>query len=75
MADQVRRDGPRQAARQGGLRDRASRDPEALDPRGAAERCYQCTPFIRFAIAICSIDAFSLSSFLPDAAAESGKTL
>ena len=36
---------------------------------------YQCTPFIRFAIAICSIDAFSSGSFLPDAAAESGNTL
>ena len=36
---------------------------------------YQCTPFIRFAIAICSMFAFSCSSFSPFAAAESGKTL
>ena len=36
---------------------------------------YQCTPFIRFAIAICSIEAFSSGSFSPFEAAESGKTL
>ena len=36
---------------------------------------YQCTPFMRLAIATCSIEAFSLASFSPFAAAESGKTL
>lgn len=36
---------------------------------------YQCTPFMRFAMAICSMDAFSLGSFSPLAAAESGNTL
>jgi len=36
---------------------------------------YQWTPFMRFAIATCSIEAFSLGSFSPRAAAESGKTL
>jgi hypothetical protein len=40
-----------------------------------ATGAYQCTPFMRLAIAICSIEAFSLSSVLPFAAAESGKTL
>ena len=35
---------------------------------------YQCTPFIRLAIAICSIEAFSSGSFLPLDAAESGNT-
>jgi hypothetical protein len=38
-------------------------------------RAYQCTPFMRFAIATCSTDAFSSGSFSPFAAAESGKTL
>ena len=44
-------------------------------PARPALRLYQCTPFMRLAIAICSIDAFSEGSFLPLAAAESGKTL
>ena len=44
-------------------------------PRSAQRRAYQCTPFMRLAIATCSIDAFSSGSFLPLAAAESGKTL
>ena len=43
--------------------------------RKAPPPAYQCTPFIRFAIATCSIDAFSSGSFSPRAAAESGKTL
>ena len=43
--------------------------------RAARSGCYQCTPLIRFAIATCSIEAFSLGSFSPLAAAESGKTL
>jgi hypothetical protein len=46
---------------------------QAREPR--ARPFYQCTPFIRFAIATCSIEAFSFGSFLPDAAAESGNTL
>jgi hypothetical protein len=47
----------------------------ATSTSAAAERAYQCTPFIRFAIATCSTDAFSSGSFSPFAAAESGKTL
>ncbi len=43
--------------------------------RQPARRAYQCTPLRRFAIATCSIDAFSSGSFLPFAAAESGNTL
>ena len=42
---------------------------------GGAAGSYQCTPFMRFAMAICSMDAFSSGFFLPDAAAESGNTL
>ena len=46
---------------------------------GAFEECllYQCTPFMRFAMAICSMEAFSSlpPSLSPLAAAESGKTL
>ena len=44
-------------------------------PAIRAGRVYQCTPFIKFAIATCSIEAFSSGSFSPFAAAESGKTL
>jgi hypothetical protein len=52
----------------------------ATPGRGPAGQCrpgsaYQCTPFIRLAIAICSIEAFSFGSLSPLAAAESGKTL
>ena len=46
-----------------------------LGPRAVRRRRYQCTPFMRLAIATCSIEAFSLGSFSPRAAAESGKTL
>jgi hypothetical protein len=54
--------------------------PGEYQPDGErGQRCrsarYQCTPFIRLAIAICSIEAFSSGSFLPLAAAESGNTL
>ena len=51
--------------------------PRAVRDRRAAraDACYQCTPFMRLAIATCSIEAFSLASFSPFAAAESGKTL
>ena len=44
-------------------------------PRAVRRRRYQCTPFMRLAIATCSIEAFSFGSFSPLAAAESGKTL
>ena len=36
---------------------------------------HQCTPRIRYASAVASPDAFSLGSFLPAAAADSGNTL
>ena len=39
------------------------------------QRSYQCTPFMRCAIAIASPEAFSPSPFSPLAAEESGKTL
>ncbi len=41
----------------------------------AAASRYQCTPFITLARATCSIDACSVGSLWPLAAAESGKTL
>ncbi len=44
-------------------------------PAGRAPACYQCTPFMTLAIAICSTEAFSSGSFSPLAAAESGNTL
>ena len=47
----------------------------AANPLSRATLTYQCTPFMRFAIAICSMDAFSFGSFSPFAAAESGNTL
>ena len=41
--------------------------PRAVRDRRAAraDACYQCTPFMRLAIATCSIEAFSLGSFSP----------
>lgn len=47
----------------------------AAHPPFEGDGSYQCTPFMRFAMAICSMDAFSLGSFSPLAAAESGNTL
>jgi hypothetical protein len=65
--------------------DDAARDPApdaiparllpAFDPYLLRPPRYQWTPFMRLAIATCSIDAFSLGSFSPRDAAESGKTL
>ena len=48
-----------------------------VSTRGPAPDRYQCTPFMMFAIAICSMFAFSAAagSFSPLDAAESGKTL
>ncbi len=45
--------------------------------RAVGEAAYQCTPFMMFAIAICSMLAFSAAagSLSPLDAAESGKTL
>ena len=48
---------------------------DASTRSAAARSAYQCTPFMRLAIATCSMDARSSGSFLPFAAAESGKTL
>src|SRR5207302_6445974 len=54
-------------ARRGGIAHRRV----SLTPDAA---CYQCTPLVRVAIAICSNDARSSSAFSPLAAAESGNT-